>query len=65
MSKVTVSFQNDVVRVFIYSISESVTDDVRSALSRARRASSELGVGVDVISFISGESDCNRQDQIV
>ena len=52
----TISFQNDVGRVFIYSVSESVTDDVRSALSRARSASSESGVGVDGILFIFGKS---------
>lgn len=51
----TISFQNDVGRVFLYSVSESVTDDVRSALSRARSPSSEVGV-VDGILFIFEKS---------
>lgn len=55
----TISFQDDVGWVFIYSVSESATDDVRSALSRARSALSELGGGVD------GIFDCNCDNQIV
>lgn len=52
----TINFQNDVGRVFLYSVSESVTDDVRSALSRARSLSFEVGVVVDGILFIFEKS---------
>lgn len=48
----TISFHNDVGRVFIYFVSEGVKDDVRSALSRARSASSGSGVGAAGILLI-------------